>query len=272
MGKGITMKKFLILIVLTLVFTGFAIAQEKPFITLSTTTSTDNSGLLGYLNPLFTQDTGIDVRVVAKGSGAALELARNGDADIVMVHSRDEEDIFLADGFGTKRYPLMHNDFILLGPPGDPAGIKGLEIIAALKKITESKSPFLSRGDQSGTHVKELALWKEAGITPQGDWYLSIGQGMGKTLTMTSEKQGYTLSDRGTYVSMKTQLQLIIVSEGAPGLLNPYCVIPVNPKRHPHVKAELAQKYADWLLSPKGQKLIADFKVGSEQLFFPDAK
>ncbi len=241
-----------------------------PFITLATTTSTENSGLLAYLNPLFTKETGIDVRVVAKGTGAALESARNGDADIVMVHSLRDEEKFVADGFGLKRLPLMHNDFILVGPESDPARIKGLTITDAFKKLADSKQPFVSRGDNSGTHVKEIEIWESISIKPEGDWYLSIGQGMSKALIMAGEKTGYTLADRGTFLSMQDKIPLKILSEGAPILANPYSIIVVNPDKHPHVKVDQAKKYAEWLLSEKGQKAIEGFKVAGQTLFFPD--
>ncbi len=263
------MKKLSILIIVFLL-TQTVFAQGTPYITLATTTSTENSGLLGYLHPLFTKDTGIEVRVIAKGSGAALEMARNGDADIVMAHSRDDENTFMADGYGTKRYPLMHNDFILVGPKSDPARIMGLDIISALKKIAESKSTFISRGDNSGTHVKENQLWEEAAITPDSVWLLSVGQGMSKVLTIAAEKHAYTLSDRATWLALKDKLELIIVSERSPLLDNPYCVIPVNSSKHPHVKYDLTMKYVEWLISEKGQRLIGEFQVNGQTLFYPD--
>ncbi len=278
------MKQIGILFSILILALGLACAQDtKPamepavqpdaanqFITLATTTSTENSGLLSYLNPLFTKETGIDVRVVAKGTGAALESARNGDADIVMVHSLKDEEKFVADGFGLKRLPLMHNDFILVGPESDPAHVKGLTITDAFKKLADSKLPFVSRGDQSGTHIKELEIWGSVGIKPEGDWYLSIGQGMSKALIMAGEKTGYTLADRGTFLSMQDKIPLKILSEGAPILANPYSIIVVNPEKHPHVKVDQAKKYAEWLLSEKGQKAIEGFKVAGQTLFFPD--
>lgn len=266
--KRISLKSMIVLLA-----TGLASilqAAQPDFITLATTTSTENSGLLAYLNPMFTQETGIEVRVVAKGTGASLESARNGDADIVMVHSIKDEEKFVADGFGLARIPLMHNDFVLVGPETDPAAVKGKPVAKAFKSILEKKATFISRGDQSGTHVKENDIWGELKVTPEGDWYLSIGQGMGKALIMASEKLAYTLADRGTYVAMKDRLALSILSEGDDILANPYSIIVVNPAKHPHVKKDLAQKYADWLLSEKGQRAIEGFKVADQTLFFPD--
>jgi len=196
---------------------------EAPYITLATTTSTENSGLLGYLHPHFTDATGISLRVISKGTGAALKIARNGDADVVMVHSRKAEEKFVTDGFGVKRYPLMHNDFVILGPTKDPAGAKGKNIRDALKLISDTKAPFISRGDNSGTHNKEILLWGEAKLTPPcHEWYFAVGQGMGKTMMVASEKQAYTLADRGTYLAMMKNIELVVISEGSELLMNPY--------------------------------------------------
>lgn len=273
----------------------FALAQET--IKMSTTTSTQDSGLLEVLLPEFTKDTGIEVQVLAKGTGAAIRDGVDGNVDVIFVHDPEREAEFVKDGYGAKRYAVMHNDFVLLGDPGDPAGIKGEKSIAnAFKTIAEKKIEFISRGDESGTHFKELALWRLSGVpmtktvkkaqkdgkevetateAPEGKWYLSIGQGMGKTLIMTAEKKAYTLSDRGTYIAQKfgssTPTTLEIMVEGDEALFNPYGVIPVNPAKYPHVKAEAAQKFADWLVSERGQKVIADYKLEGQQVFYPDA-
>jgi len=246
------------------------LADENPFITLATTTSTENSGLLDYLHKEFTNDTNIDVRVVPRGTGAAIKLGENGDCDVLMVHSRAKEVAFVEQGFGTKRYDLMHNDFILLGPATDPAKALGKQIHEAMLLLDKTKSMFISRGDNSGTNNKEDELWFDAGIKP-GKYRLSVGQGMGKTLTIANEKQAYTLSDRGTWLAMKDKLDLIIISEKVPDLANPYSVIPLNPQKNPHVKTELVKKYVNWLVSPKGQTLINNYKRNGEQLFFADA-
>ncbi len=261
------MKRMLFIMLL---FTASVSAGNTRFITLATTTSTDNSGLLGYLHPEFTKDTGIDVHVIALGTGAALELARRGDADVVMVHCRYAEDEFVRNEDGSKRYPLMHNDFVLVGPPNDPAGISGKKAHEALERIAASKALFVSRGDNSGTYMKEMALWGNRKIDPGSGWYLSSGQGMGKTLVMADEKKAYTLTDRGTFLAFQDKLDLKILCSGGPELMNPYSVIPVNSQKHPHVKSKLVRIYVNWLLSPKGQKMIADFKAHGQQLFFPD--
>ncbi len=266
-------------------------------IKMSTTTSTRDSGLLDYLLPLFTKDTGITVQVIAKGTGAAIRDGSDGNVDVIFVHDPDREKKFVADGWGTKRYEVMHNDFVLVGSPKDPAGIKGMKNVAeALKKIAAKASPFVSRGDDSGTHAKELALWKTTGLpmgkteqkisaggqektltfeTPQGSWYLSIGQGMGKALLMAEEKDGYVLSDRGTYIQQKFGKKppsiLEIMVEGDAGLFNPYGVIPVNPAKYPNTKVKEATQFAEWLVSLKGQQLIARYKMEGQQLFYPDA-
>ncbi|HPQ42229.1 MAG TPA: substrate-binding domain-containing protein [bacterium] len=244
-------------------------AETDAFITLATTTSTENSGLLGYLHPEFTKDTGIRVKVIPRGTGASLKLGEKGDCDVVMVHAREQENAFVDAGFGTKRYDLMHNDFVLLGPKSDPAGAAGKAIIDAMKAIDSTKSVFISRGDNSGTHTKENVLWDAAGITP-GDYRLGVGQGMGKTLIIADEKQAYTLSDRGTWLAMKDTLDLTIHSEGAPELANPYSIIPVNPEKHPHVKYDMAMTYVNWLQSPKGQNLINAYRKNGDQLFHAD--
>lgn len=241
---------------------------------LATTTSTDDSGLLDYILPDFEQKYDAQVDVVAVGTGQALELGTNGDADVLLVHARAREDAFVADGHGSARYDVMYNDFIIVGPSADPAGIKGMTSAAeAFAKIAETQSSFISRGDDSGTHTKEKAVWEAAGITPEGDWYVSAGQGMGAVLTMSDEMQGYTLSDRATYVAQQAEgLGLEILVEGDAILFNPYGVIPVNPEQHPNVNADLAQKFVEWITSLDTQELIASFMVNDQQLFTPDSE
>ena len=250
------------------------IAQEKSIVVASTT-STQDSGLFEYLLPIFQQRTGIAVKVIAQGTGQALDTGRRGDADVVFVHAKSAEEKFLAEGQGVKRNPVMYNDFVLIGPKNDPAGIKGRDIAAALKTIKEKQAPFVSRGDRSGTHIAELALWnKDAGIDidqQKGPWYKSIGQGMGAALNMASASNAYVLSDRGTWLSFKNKDDLQILVEGDKRLFNQYGVILVNPEKHPTVKKELGQQFIDWLLSPEGQKAIANYKVNGEQLFYPNA-
>jgi len=230
--------------------------------------------LLDYILPDFEEKTGIEVDVIAVGTGQALEMGRAGDADVVLVHSRAAEDQFVAEGHGTERYDVMYNDFIIIGPPSDPAGISGMESAAeAFARIAETESIFVSRGDESGTHNKELAIWKEAGIEPSGDWYQSAGQGMGAVITIANEQQGYTLSDRATFVAFDAEgLELVILVEGDPILFNPYGVIPVNPETHPGVNYEAAQQFAEWITSLETQELIASFEVNGMQLFIPDSE
>ncbi|NLH09509.1 MAG: extracellular solute-binding protein [Chloroflexi bacterium] len=249
-------------------------ASDPGRLILSTTTSTADSGLLDYILPDFEEKTGIEVDVIAVGTGQALEMGRAGDADVVLVHSRAAEDQFVAEGHGTERYDVMYNDFIIIGPPSDPAGISGMESAAeAFARIAETESIFVSRGDESGTHNKELAIWKEAGIEPSGDWYQSAGQGMGAVITIANEQQGYTLSDRATFVAFDAEgLELVILVEGDPILFNPYGVIPVNPETHPGVNYEAAQQFAEWITSLETQELIASFEVNGMQLFIPDSE
>ena len=251
-----------------------ALAAEK-FITVASTTSTEQSGLFGHILPLFTGRTGIEVRVVAQGTGQALETARRGDADVVLVHDPASEAQFVAQGFGVKRHPVMYNDFVLIGPAVDPAKIAGLKDAAtALAKIAAARAVFVSRGDDSGTHKAELRLWKAAGIDPgngQGGWYRETGSGMGPTLNTAAGLNAYTLADRGTWLSFSNRQQLRVLAEGDRRLFNQYGAILVNPARHPHVKAALGQAFIDWLVAPEGQKAIADYRIGGEQLFFPDA-
>jgi tungstate transport system substrate-binding protein len=251
-----------------------AVAQEKSIVVASTT-STQDSGLFGHILPIFKQATGIDVKVIAQGTGQALDTARRGDADVAFVHARAAEEKFVAEGAGVKRFPVMYNDFVLIGPKSDPAGIKGTkDIVAALKMIKAKGAPFVSRGDRSGTHQAELALWKEAGIditASKGPWYRDIGQGMGAALNTASAMNAYVLSDRGTWISFKNRGDLVIAVEGDRKLFNQYGVILVNPEKHPHLKKELGQAFIDWLISAAGQKAIADYKIDGQQLFFPNA-
>ena len=255
-------------------FSVHTIAQEKSIVVASTT-STQDSGLFEYLLPIFQQRTGIAVKVIAQGTGQALDTGRRGDADVVFVHAKSAEEKFLAEGQGVKRNPVMYNDFVLIGPKDDPAGIKGNDIAAALKSIKEKQAPFVSRGDRSGTHIAELALWnRDAGIDidkDKGGWYKSIGQGMGAALNMASASNAYVLSDRGTWLSFKNKGDLQILVEGDKRLFNQYGVILVNPEKHPTVKKDLGQEFIDWLLSPEGQRAIANYKINGEQLFYPNA-
>jgi tungstate transport system substrate-binding protein len=251
-----------------------ATAEDRSIIVASTT-STQDSGLFGYLLPIFKARTGIEVRVIAQGTGQALDTARRGDADVVFVHAKSQEEKFLAEGFGVKRFDVMYNDFVLTGPKDDPAGVKGKDIEAALKSIQAKAAPFVSRGDRSGTHAAELALWKQAGIdiaAGKGPWYREIGQGMGAALNTASAMNGYVLSDRGTWISFKNRGDLQIVVEGDKRLFNQYGVMLVNPERYPSVKKDLGQAFVDWLISPEGQAAIAGYKIDGQQLFFPDAE
>ena len=246
--------------------------EEPVHLKLATTTSTENSGLLAELLPVFQEEENIQVDVIAVGTGKAIAHGENGDVDVILVHARSREDAFVADGFGVNRRDVMHNDFVVLGPEEDPRGIAGMtDAAAAFAKIAASEADFLSRGDDSGTHTKEKAIWSTAGVTPEGTWYKEVGQGMGAVLTMTAEMQGYTLTDRGTWLAMKDDLNLKVLVEGDPVLFNPYGVIAVNPELHPHVDYESAMKFIDFLTSKKGQTLIQDYKKNGEQLFYPDA-
>ena len=253
---------------------GPALAQDKSIV-VSSTTSTQDSGLFGHILPLFKAKTGIEVKVVSQGTGQALDTGRRGDADVVFVHAKGQEEKFIAEGFGVKRFPVMYNDFVLIGPKSDPAGIKGMkDVSAALKAIKEKGAPFISRGDRSGTHVAEINLWKAAGIDidqDKGPWYKSIGQGMGAALNTASAGNAYVLADRGTWLSFKNRGDLVIAVEGDKRLFNQYGVILVNPAKHPNVKKDLGQQFIDWLVSPEGQKAIADYKINGEQLFYPNA-
>lgn len=249
--------------------------QGERFIVVSSTTSTQDSGLFGHILPLFKAKTGVAVRVVAQGTGQALDTGRRGDADVVLVHARAQEEKFVADGFGVERKPVMYNDFVLIGPKSDPARVAGEKDIAkALDAIQRKQAAFVSRGDRSGTHSAELALWKTAGIDIQkarGAWYREIGQGMGAALNTAGAMNAYVLADRGTWLSFKNRGDLDIVVEGDRRLFNQYGVILVNPAKHPHVKKSDGQAFIDWLVGPEGQKAIADYRIDGQQLFFPNA-
>lgn len=248
-------------------------AAAQEFITVASTTSTENSGLFGHILPIFTAETGIEVRVVAQGTGQALETGRRGDADVVFVHARAQEEQFVAEGYGVQRFDVMYNDFVLVGPSDDPAGLRGAETAAdAMSRIAAAGASFASRGDDSGTHVAERGLWAAAGIAPEGAWYLSTGSGMGATLNTAAQVPAYALTDRGTWLSFANRGPLEIVFEGDPVLFNPYGIILVNPERHAHVKAEQGQAFIDWIVSEAGQAAIASFTVGGQQLFFPSAE
>ena len=288
--------------VATLLLAGLALATNgvcsDKVLKMSTTTSTQSSGLLDILLPELEKDTGITVKVIAKGTGAAIRDGQDGNVDIIFVHAKGREMKFVADGYGTERYPVMHNDFVLVGPAADKAGVKGATSAAdALKKIATAGAQFISRGDDSGTHTKEQNLWGTCGLPmveqkltivkkgakkditiqrPEGSeaWYKSIGQGMGKTITFADEKQAYTLSDRGTYIKYKygktPAIELEVLSEGDTALANPYGVIPVNPKKHAHVQYDMAMDFVNWITGPRGQQLIADYRLVGKQLFYPD--
>ena len=248
-------------------------AQER-FITVASTTSTEQSGLFAHLLPAFEKTAGIKVRVVALGTGQALDMARRGDADVVFVHDKTAEEKFVAEGFGVKRQEVMYNDFILIGPKTDPAKSAGKDILEGLRRIVVTQSPFVSRGDKSGTHAAELRYWMAAGVdleSKKGLWYRDTGSGMGPALNTAASMNAYILADRGTWLNFKNRGELGIVVEGDKALFNQYGVILVNPAKHVHVKQAEGQKFIDWIVSPDGQKAIADYKIGGEQLFFPNA-
>jgi len=266
----------LLIIVLTnaVFLTAPAAAQEKSIVA-SSTTSTEQSGLFGFILPIFKMKTGIDVKVVAVGTGQALDIGRRGDADVVFVHDKPAEEKFVEEGYSTKRYEVMYNDFVLIGPKSDPAKISGgKDIQAALQKISTTQAPFISRGDKSGTHAAELRYWKGAGITvsPSQTWYKETGSGMGPALNTASAMNGYILADRATWLSFKNRGDLIILVQGDPKLFNQYGVMLVNPAKFPHVKKTEGQAFIDWLISKNGQDVIASYQIGGEQLFFPNAK
>lgn len=255
--------------------TALPVAAQTQSITVSSTTSTEQSGLFGHILPIFTQSTGIAVRVVALGTGQALDVGRRGDADVVFVHDKDAEERFVAEGFGGPRRAVMFNDFVIIGPAADPARVNGLrDSVEALRRIAAARAPFISRGDRSGTHAAELRLWQQAGIdvaTGRGAWYREVGQGMGPALNTAAAQNAYILADRGTWLAFRNRQDLRIVTEGDERLFNQYGVMLVNPQRHAHVKAEAGQRFIDWLVSPAGQEAIAGYKINGEQLFFPNA-
>lgn len=261
--------------VLTTVFAGQPSFAEDKFIVVQSTTSTQNSGLFDYLLPIFQEKTGIEVRVVAVGTGQAIKNAANGDGDVLFVHSKPSEEKFVADGLGVSRSDVMYNDFVIVGPANDPAGVAGSKnVVESLKKIADAKAPFASRGDDSGTHKAELRLWKAAGIDPSegsGDWYRETGSGMGATLNTGTGMGAYVMTDRATWISFGNKGDYKVAVEGDPILFNQYGIILVNPEVHAHVKADLGQQFVDWVLSKEGQQAIADYKVDGQQLFFPNS-
>lgn len=249
-----------------------ALGAAAQNITMASTTSTEQSGLFGHLLPEFRKASGIDVKVVAVGTGQAIDTARRGDADVLFVHDTVAEEKFVAEGGAVKRFPVMYNDFVLVGPKADPAGTKGRDIVAALKKVSAANAPFISRGDKSGTHAAELRYWNQAGLGgSRGAGYRECGCGMGPALNIGASANAYVLADRGTWLSFKNRGDLAVLVEGDTKLFNQYGVMVVNPAKHPHVKAAEAQKFVDWVTSPAGQGAIAAYKIGGEQLFFPNA-
>jgi len=275
--KKITMKRVMgVLLTIIMMLSLAACEKKERTMTLATTTSTEDSGLLSYLLPKFEKETGIKVKVVAKGTGEALKLGERGDADCLLVHAKEQELQFVKNGFGLERYEVMYNDFIIVGPKDDPAKLKeksAKDAVEAFKLINKSQAPFISRGDESGTHTKEKGLWKEASVTPKGNWYISAGKGMGAVLQMAEEKKAYTLTDRATYLSMKDKLSLIIVTEKGDKLYNQYGIIKLNPEKN-KVKEKEANEFIKWMLSDKGQKLIGEFGKDKykQSLFIPNAK
>jgi tungstate transport system substrate-binding protein len=269
------MKFFATLITALTLFATTAVAEDR-FIILQSTTSTANSGLLDFLAPKFRKKTGIELRVVAVGTGQALKNARNGDGDVLLVHARQREEKFVADGFGVKRHDVMYNDFVIIGPDTDPADIGGIyNVTAALKKIAIARVPFVSRGDESGTHIKEVSLWKSAGVdvaAESGTWYREAGSGMGATLNIASGMNAYTLTDRASWIAFANKANARIMVEGDKRLFNQYGVILVNPEKHAHIKVAEGQAFIDWLVSPEGQFAIRSYKRDDQQLFFPNAK
>jgi tungstate transport system substrate-binding protein len=268
-------RRFLMLSLLMAMGSGFTLAADESFITVASTTSTENSGLFEYLLPKFQEQTGIEVRVVAVGTGQAIELAKNGDADVLFVHHTPSEEEFVAEGHGVERSDVMYNDFVIVGPASDPAGIKGMEDVSvALEKIAEKQTAFASRGDDSGTHKKELSLWEETGVNIQnasGDWYRETGSGMGATLNIASGMNAYALTDRATWLQFGNRGDLEILVEGDAKLFNQYGIILVSPVKHPHIKKDLGQKFVGWILSEEGQELIGAYKIEGQQAFFPNA-
>ncbi len=258
------------LLALSLAACAWAQAQQAPAITMASTTSTEQSGLFSHLLPAFRQASGIDIKVVAVGTGQAIDMARRGDADVLFVHDQVAEEKFVADGFATRRYPVMYNDFILVGPRNDPAATKGRDIVAGLKKVAGTNAPFVSRGDKSGTHAAELRYWTQSGGT-KGSGYKECGCGMGPALNIAAQANGYAITDRGTWLNFKNRGDLVVLVEGDQRLFNQYGVMAVSPTKFPHLKAAEAQRFVDWIVSPGGQQAIAAYKIGGEQLFFPNA-
>ncbi|HEU0062702.1 MAG TPA: substrate-binding domain-containing protein [Hyphomicrobiaceae bacterium] len=269
------LRQLIVLLLFSQLAPALPAAAEEKAIVVASTTSTQDSGLFNFILPMFKAKTGIDVRVIAQGTGQALDTGRRGDADVVFVHAKPQEEKFVADGFGVKRFAVMYNDFVLIGPKSDPAKIKGgNDVVAALQAISKTEAPFVSRGDKSGTHAAELALWKEANLDPANTkpaWYREIGQGMGAALNTAGAMGAYVLSDRGTWISFKNKGELAIVVEGDRRLFNQYGVILVNPAKHPSVKKDLGQAFIDWLVSGEGQEAIRAYKIDGQQLFFPNA-
>lgn len=257
---------------LALSWSGTLVAADD-YITLASTTSTENSGLFGAIIPAFTEESGIEVRVVAVGTGQAFEIARRGDADSLLVHDTAGEEQFVADGYATERLDVMYNDFVIVGPNDDPAGISESETVSdAMQRIAESESPFASRGDDSGTHRAELRLWEDAGVTPQGEWYRELGSGMGPTLNTAAGMNAYSFTDRATWVAFENPQDLTLLFEGDDALFNQYGSLLLSEEQHPHLKHELATQWHEWLVSAQGQQAIADFEIAGEQLFFPNAE
>lgn len=255
-----------------IVFASFGAAAQSPSMVMASTTSTEQSGLFGHLLPEFKKASGVDVKVVALGTGQALDMGRRGDADLVFVHDQVAEEKFVADGWGLRRYPVMYNDFVLIGPKADPAGISGLGVVQALSKLAAAQAPFVSRGDKSGTHAAELRFWKLTPDGAKGSGYRECGCGMGPALNMAASTGAYVLADRGTWLNFKNRADLVILVQGDRQLFNQYGVMVVNPAKHPHVKQALAQQFVDWVVSAPGQAAIARYQIGGESLFFPNAQ
>jgi tungstate transport system substrate-binding protein len=259
------------LLALALTLGSNAVQAQTPNIVMASTTSTEQSGLFSHLLPAFKQASGIDIKVVALGTGQALDTGRRGDADVLFVHDQAAEEKFVAEGFGVKRYPVMYNDFVLVGPANDPAKVRGKDIVSALQKVANTQAGFVSRGDKSGTHAAELRFWKQAGLDNKGAGYKECGCGMGPALNMASSMGAYALTDRGTWLNFKNRQDMQVLVEGDKSLFNQYGVMVVNPAKHAHVKVDLAQKFVDWVISPAGQASINSYKIGGEQLFFANA-
>ena len=259
------------LLAVVLTFSSGAVQAQTASIVMASTTSTEQSGLFSHLLPAFKQASGIDIKVVALGTGQALDTGRRGDADVLFVHDQVAEEKFVAEGFGVKRYPVMYNDFVLVGPANDPAKTRGKDIVSALQKVANTQAGFVSRGDKSGTHAAELRFWKQAGLDNKGAGYKECGCGMGPALNIASSTGAYALTDRGTWLNFKNRQDLQVLVEGDKSLFNQYGVMVVNPAKHAHIKADLAQKFVDWVISPAGQASINGYKIGGEQLFFANA-